>query len=357
MKTFLHDPLPSRILFGEGQSKKAVAELARLDARSAFILTSSSQSDAASAIAASLGERYAGTYLSTAQHVLQQSVDIVLEMTRQLEADLLIAVGGGSPIGLAKAIALESRLPILAIPTTYSGSEMTHIWGILQDGRKITGRDPIVKPIIVIYDPKLLTTLPPLVSLTSGINAMAHAVEALYADRATPVTALLAEEAVRCLAQSLPKVVAEPENLDGRAQSLYGAWLAAAVLDQVDMGLHHKLCHTLGGSFKMPHAQTHTVILPYAIAYNYSYASEAMDTLARALACDRSDVAGAVYDLSQKNGGPVSLEALGFEPRHIDEAAKIAVQKPYANPRPITLDGVRRLLVDAFAGARPLPLV
>jgi maleylacetate reductase len=253
---------------------------------------------------------------------------------------------------LAKAIALVSTLPILAIPTTYAGSEMTPIWGLTESGLKKTGRDPRVLPKTVLYDPTLTVTMPPMLSATSGMNSIAHCVEALYSKDANPIVSMLAEEGIRALAEGLPVVVREPANLDARSNALYGAWLAGMALGAVGMALHHKLCHTLGGTFNLPHAETHTVVLPHATAYTAPAAPEAMARVTRALGA--SSAAQGLYDLAASQGAPTSLAALGLKAGDLDKAADIAVQNPYYNPRPITRQGIRALLQDAFEGKRPL---
>ena len=190
-------------------------------------------------------------------------------------------------------------------------------------------------------------------SITSGINAMAHSVEALYAENRNPISSMMAEESVRNLALGLPQVANDPTDVEARTITLYGSWLAAAVLDQVGMALHHKLCHTLGGSFGMPHAEVQTVILPYAIAYNQSHAPDMVAAMARALNCNLADIAGAVQDISRQNDGPVSLKELNFKDENITEAAKIAAQNPYYNPRPVIEADIYDLLKQAYSGERP----
>jgi maleylacetate reductase len=286
-------------------------------------------------------------------HTPVESVDAAEMVCSASQTDLLVAAGGGSTIGLAKGLALRNRLSILAVPTTYAGSEMTPIWGLSQGGHKTTGRDPIVKPVVVLYDAKLTLTLPPEMVVTSGMNAMAHCVEALYAENANPITSLMAEEGARALADSIPAIIAQPDDLDARSEAQYGAWLAGTALGMVGMALHHKLCHTLGGSFNLPHAQTHTVVLPHATRYNSTHTPQAMAALARALGCPAEDVAGRLYDLSKKNGGPTSLAEIGFQANDLDRAAEIAARDPYYNPRPITLEGIRSVLARAFYGERP----
>jgi len=248
-------------------------------------------------------------------------------------------------------IALESPLPIIAIPTTYSGSEATPIWGLTEGGLKRTGRDPAVLPRTVLYDPDLTLGLPRGTSVTSGLNAIAHAVEGLYAEDANPVMSLLAEEGIRGLAAGLPRIFRAPADIEGRSDCLYGAWLCGTVLGSVGMGLHHKLCHTLGGSFGLPHAETHAVVLPHVTAFNEPVAPE-LARARRALGAAGS-AARALFDLAGGHGAPVALKDLGLAAGDLDRAAGIAMQSPYRNPRPVDRAGIRRLLEDAFHGRRP----
>ncbi|MFK7802609.1 MAG: maleylacetate reductase [Anaerolineae bacterium] len=345
--------LPSRVSFGAGRLATVREEAGRLGAQRALVLATKYQIDLAQHVAGLLGDLCVGVHAEAVQHVPYETVAAAIKKVDELQIDLLIAPGGGSTIGLAKGIVLERPLPILAIPTTYAGSEMTHIWGISKDGKKTTGRDPIVKPATVIYDPDLIRSLPAAMSITSGINAMAHAVEALYAENRNPISSMMAEESIRSLAAGLPLVAQNLSDLKARTDTMYGAWLAAVVLDQVGMALHHKLCHTLGGSFGMPHAEVHTVVLPYAIAYNQSHAPEMVAALSRALGCDPADIAGTVQDISRQNGGPVSLKELNFKEENLEEAAQIATQNPYYNPRPVDLAGIRQLLSATYLGVRP----
>ncbi len=351
--TFDYDILPSRVRFGPGRISEVKQAVMRLGLNQVLLLATPSQAALAENVAQSLGEKCAGMIDKAVQHVPYETIVETMEKVKHLQIDGLLTLGGGSTVGLAKGLALEMGLPIIAVPTTYSGSEMTQIWGITREGRKSTGRDPIVKPKTVIYDPELFISLPARLSLISGINAMAHAVEALYAENANPITSIMAEESIRQLARSLPEVAADPADIVARSASLYGAWLAATVLDQVGMALHHKLCHTLGGSYQLPHAETHTVILPYAVAYNHSHAPQAMAAIARAIGCDVADVAGAIQDLSRRNGGPVSLSELGFDAANLDEAAYIATQNTYPNPRPVERTAIRDLFENAYYGRRP----
>ena len=248
--------------------------------RRVLILHSPHCQEAANALSALLGDRLAGIYEGSAAHVPIEAAEAARAAASTLHADCCVAIGGGSAIGLAKAIALESSLVIIAAPTTYSGSEMTPIWGITQGGEKRTGRDTVVLPRVAIYDPRLTLDVPPQVAAPSGINALAHCVEALYAPDANPIVSLMAMEGIRALASALPRVATSPRDLDARADALYGAWLAGASLGAVEMGLHHKLCHVLGGSFNLPHAETHAIVLPHVIYYNREAAPAAIKQVA-----------------------------------------------------------------------------
>jgi len=284
-------------------------------------------------------------------HVPIEIAQQAREEAARLGADCCVAVGGGSTTGLGKAIALTSSLPILAIPTTYAGSEMTPIWGITEGGRKTTGRDPRVLPKTVLYDPTLTVTMPTQLSVTSAINAMAHCVEALYAKDANPIISLLAEDGIRSFAQSLPGIVKNPDDLNSRSKALYAAWLGGVSLGAVGMALHHKLCHTLGGTFNLPHAETHTVLLPHATAYNAPAVPEAMHRINAALGT-RGAPQG-LFDLAKSLGASLTLKEIGMKESDLDKAAEIAVQNPYYNPRPITKEGIRSLLQSAYEGRRP----
>jgi alcohol dehydrogenase class IV len=351
LRPFVHEALPSRVVFGAGSLQNLPEEIDKLGAARALVLCTPEQRAIGADIVVMLGTRSAGVFDGAAMHVPAEVAAAARDKAQRLNADCCVAIGGGSTTGLAKAFALTSGLPIVAIPTTYAGSEMTPIWGITEDGVKKTGRDVRVLPKTVLYDPALTLSLPASLSVTSGINAMAHCVEALYARDANPVISLMAEEGIRALAASLPEIVKQSGNLEARSGALYGAWLAGVSLGSVGMALHHKLCHTLGGSFHLPHAETHTVVLPHAVAYNASAAPEAIERVTRALGV-RSAAQG-LYDFAKSLGAPVSLQELGMTRDQLDRAADLAVQNAYYNPRPVTRDGIRALLEQAFEGRRP----
>ncbi|KAB1585273.1 maleylacetate reductase [Burkholderia cepacia] len=348
---FIYQARPARVIFGAGSLDHLEREVLELGAQRALVLCTPEQRDLAQYIVERLGARAAGLYDRATMHVPIEIARDAQAFARSCGADCAIAIGGGSTIGLGKAIALESSLPILAIPTTYAGSEMTPIYGLTEGGIKRTGSDARVLPKTVIYDPALTVTLPVELSVTSGLNAIAHAAEGLYANNANPVMSLVAEEGIRALARGLPGVRRDTADLGARGDALFGAWLCGMVLGNVGMALHHKLCHTLGGSFNLPHAPTHTVVLPHALAYNAAHAPDAMQRIARAIGTN--DAARGLYALALDNGAPVSLKAIGMQEADLDRAADLAAANPYWNPRPIERDGLRALLQDAFDGNLP----
>jgi maleylacetate reductase len=354
MERFVFQGTPSRVVFEWGALAKLPDELTKLGARRALILSTPEQRLLADQVNEVLKDRSAGVCAQAVMHVPVEVARAAREMARELDADCCIAIGGGSTIGLGKAIALESSLPILAVPTTYAGSEMTPIFGLTEGRLKRTGRDARVLPRTVLYDPSLTLSLPPAISAASGINAMAHAVEALYAEDANPIISLMAEEAIRALGEALPVVVREPDNREMRSRALYGAWLAGSCLGAVGMALHHKLCHTLGGTFNLPHAQTHAAMLPHTAHYNHGAAPDALRRVARALGgSDAADAGPLLFGLNGKLGIAAALADIGMPEDGLDEATELACASPYANPRRLERAAIRALLQDAWQGRAP----
>ena len=353
MIDFTYQSLPGRVVFGPGKLAVVKAEAEHLGIKRALVLSTPHQRNLADDVAARLGELAVGIYDQAVMHVPAETVADAMKVVTELEIDGCVSIGGGSTVGLAKAIALETGLPILAIPSTYAGSEMTPVWGLTKDGIKTTGRDPRVQPKTVIYDPELTVGLPDFISGPSGMNAIAHCVEALYSQTQNPVTSLMAEEGIRALGESLPVIVNEPGNIEARAKALYGAWLSGSVLGAVGMAIHHKLCHTLGGSFNLPHAEVHTVVIPHATDFNRHHAPQAMAAIGRALNVPAEQAAGALYDLAVAIKAPVALKDIGMTEADLDKAADIATTNPYYNPRPVDRDNVRQLLENAYQGIRP----
>ncbi|TLS46610.1 maleylacetate reductase [Streptomyces montanus] len=345
---FTYEALPMRVVFGAGSLAQLPQEARGLGLRRLLVLSTHGQRSLAENAATLLGDACAGIFAEARMHVPADIAAKALQAARDTGADGCVAIGGGSTIGLGKAIALKSGLPVVSVPTTYAGSEMTPIWGLTEGGRKQTGRDRSVLPRSVLYDPELTLSLPVDVSVTSGFNAIAHAVEALYAPDASPVISLMAEEGVRSLAAALPAVAAAPRDLDARTEALHGAWLCGSCLGATTMSLHHKLCHILGGTFDLPHAPTHTVLLPYVAAFNLPAAPDAERALRRALATD--DVPEQLARVAAELGAPRSLAELGLTEHDLAEVIAQAQSRPYANPRPAPADALRTLLTDALHG-------
>lgn len=351
MKDFVYNSQAGRVVFGAGSLQHLAREIDALGARKALVLSTPEQRASAEMIAELLGSRAAGIFDRAVMHVPIETAREARETARQLGADCAIAIGGGSTTGLGKAIALDSGLPIVAIPTTYAGSEMTPIYGITEDGLKKTGRDARVLPRTVIYDPALTLSLPLGMSVTSGINAIAHAAEGLYSPDSNPIMDLMAKEGIAAMGRALSALKNSARDLQARSDALYGAWLCGIVLGNVGMALHHKLCHTLGGSFNLPHAETHTIMLSHALAYNAAAAPDAMRSIAAALG--GTSAAQSVFDLAKDHGAPVALKDIGMNQDDLDTACDIAMQNHYPNPRPLERSAIRRLLQDAFEGTRP----
>ena len=351
MYDFTYIAQPSRVVFAIGSLDLIAREVEALGCKRALVLCTPPQRQQAESVAALLGGASAGVYDGAEMHVPIEGARKAREHAKAVGADCAVAVGGGSTIGLGKAIALESAIPILAVPTTYAGSEMTPVYGITEAGLKKTGKDARVLPRTVLYDPRLSATLPLGMSIVSGMNAIAHAAEGLYARDGNPVMSLMAEEGIRALAGGLIGIAGNEADMEARSQCLYGAWLCGTVLGHVGMALHHKLCHTLGGSFVLPHAETHTVVLPHALAYNAPAAPEAMARIAAAIGEPEAPLG--LHKLALRLGAPTALRDIGMKEEDLDRACEIALSNPYWNPRPIEWQPIRALLQRAWEGAPP----
>jgi maleylacetate reductase len=347
-RSFSYTALPMRVVFGAGSLAGLPAEIESLGFGRVLVLCGPRQEAIGKQVFASLGDRAVGVLPEARMHVPAEVAARAVEVASSLGADSCVAVGGGSSIGLGKAIAKELGLPVVAVPTTYAGSEMTPVWGSTADGVKRTGRDPRVLPVSVLYDPQLTVSMPAALSVTSGFNAVAHAVEGLYAPDASPIVSLMAAEGARALVTALPGIVADVTDLSARTEAQYGAWLCGSVLGATTMSLHHKLCHALGGTLDLPHAETHTVVLPHVLAFNAPAAPSAVAALSRAF--DTSDPARYLWDLADSLGAPGSLAELGMALSDVDRIADAVAASPYANPRPATRDEIAALLRAAWAG-------
>lgn len=351
MRSFVYAAAPVRVVFGAGTRDRVRAEVERLGGTKALVLCGPRGVTAARAVADALGPLHAGTFDGAAMHTPVDVTERALALLRELAADCLVAVGGGSTTGLAKAIAVRTDLPQVVLATTYAGSEVTPVLGETEGGRKVTRRSADALPETVVYDVELTTALPVGVSVTSAVNALAHAVEAMYSPQANPVTDGMALAAISGIAAALPAMAAAPDDLDARAELLNAAWLAGTCLGTVGMGLHHKLAHVLGGTFGLPHAETHTVLLPHVMAYNATAAPEAFARIAAALGARVAPAA--VFDLVSELRGPTSLRELGMAEADLAAAAGQALTERYPNPREPSAAGVLALLTDAWHGRRP----
>ena len=353
MDPFEYTANPSRVVFGPGSIRKLPAELQRQKLSAPLLLSTPQQVDQAAQLAQILtdaGVTAAGTYSNATMHTPSHITEEAMDFVKTKSADCVVSIGGGSTTGLGKAISVRTGLPHLCIPTTYAGSEMTPILGETQDGRKTTRSDPKILPGTVIYDVDLTMTLPASLSATSGVNAIAHAVEALYAQNRNPIISLMALEGTKALAEALPVIVEKPDDQKARERAQYGAWLCGVCLGSSAMALHHKLCHTLGGTFNLPHAETHTIVLPHALSYNAPAIPEVMRQLAEVLPGSDGDAIRGLNVLLEKLKVKRALKDFGMEEGGIAKAAELAGQAQYPNPRSVEEGPVRELIRRAWAG-------
>jgi maleylacetate reductase len=350
-QSFTYQVSPMRVVFGIGTIAQLPDELERLGVKRALVLASRRQQAELGDLAALTGDRVAGAFDGAVVHTPIAVTERAMRAVHELKPDGVVAIGAGAATGLSKAIALRTDQPQLILPTSYAGSEMTPVLGETVDGVKTTQASPKILPEAVIYDVNLTLSMPTQFSAISGLNAIAHAAEALYARDGNPITSLMAEEAIAKLGSSLPEVVARPSDIEARADALYGAWLCGVCLGTVGMALHHKLCHTVGALFDLPHAETHAVLLPHTIAYNTPAAPDQLGRAARALGAP--DAANGLFELSARLGAPRSLAEIGMPAGGIDKAAELATKNPYWNPRPIQQSAIRDLLRRAWSGALP----
>ncbi|RWO78145.1 maleylacetate reductase [Mesorhizobium sp.] len=351
-ESFVYSANASRVVFGAGSVGKVGEEVDRLGLQRVLVLSTPQQEDFALTVASRLAAKSVGVFAGAAMHTPVNVTEQAMRYIQEKDVDGLIAIGGGSTTGLSKALALRTDLPQIAIPTTYAGSEMTPILGETAKGQKKTITSPKVLPEVVIYDVDLTLSLPVALSGTSGINAIAHAVEALYAQDRNPIIDLMAGEAIGALAKALPTIRLDPGDKEARSLALYGAWLAGTCLGAVGMSLHHKLCHTLGGTFDLPHAETHTIMLPHALAYNAPAVPDAIDRLKRVLETD--DPSLALYELAGQVGAARALKDIGMPENGLVQARALALSNPYWNPRQLDENRIGRLLHRAYAGMPPL---
>ncbi|WP_370206468.1 maleylacetate reductase [Pararhodobacter marinus] len=351
MESFVFPGLTTRVVFGSGTLAQAGDELERLGQSRALILSTPHQEDEAQRLAEALGKRAAGVFAGAAMHTPVEVTQKAISAFEKSSAGAVVSLGGGSTTGLGKAIALRTGADQVAIPTTYAGSEMTDILGETSEGRKTTRRDPAIRPETVIYDVDLTRTLPVGLTVTSAMNAIAHAMEAFYAPDRSPVIELMCRDAMQAFKTGLPQLIADPQSQQARTRALYAAWCCSTALGYVSMALHHKLAHVFGGSFDTPHAETHAILLPYTTAFNEVAVPEALAPIAEAFG--GCSAGGGLWDFASEVGSPLSLQEVGISEADLDRAADLAVENRYSNPRPFERADIRALLQQAWDGARP----
>lgn len=350
---FDYESRPGRVVFGPGRRRELDRELTGLGVSRVFLVADAAASAIADEMVGQLGDLVATRWDEVVQHVPVDVAERARDAADAAGADVVVSIGGGSATGLAKAISLTSDRPIVAVPTTYAGSEQTTIYGLTGGRHKQTGRDARVLPRVVIYDAELTVGLSPRVTGASACNALAHSVEALWVAEANPVTTALSLEAIRAITASLPDVMARPADVNARGRLLYGAYLSGIALGTTSAGMHHKITHVLGGTFGLVHADAHSVVLPHVVAFNAPSLGPTLDRLAAALDTTGADAAGALWDLAHGSGIPTSLAELGLARDDLAEAAERAAHEITDNPRPVDADQLLALLQAAHAGTRP----
>ena len=349
---FVHETLPQRVVFAPGDVAAAVAaEVEALHAERVMLVASAREASLADPVAAAIPVVL--RHDEVVMHVPIEVATRAREAAANADVDVIVTIGGGSTTGLGKAVALTSErpggLPIIAVPTTYAGSEATNVWGLTEGETKTTGVDARVLPRSIVYDATLLTSLPADLAVASGLNALAHCVDAMWGPRVDPVDQALAGESIRGLAAGLPVVAGDSASVAGIEQTLYGAYLAAVVFASAGSGMHHKICHVLGGMFNLPHAQTHAVVLPHVLAFNAPNAPEAQERIAAAFG-----TATAVEGLAALRtavDAPRALRDYGMPEDGIAKAvAPILAAVPANNPTPVTPENITALLRAAWEG-------
>lgn len=351
MLNFTYRPLPWNIIFETGALQRLPGEVDKLGKNRVLVLTTANQKEQGEEIVKLLSGRAVGLFDQAMMHVPADTLAAAAEMAKELKVDCTVALGGGSTTGLGKALAAREGIDNIVIPTSYAGSEMTNIWAVTEAERKVTARDDCVVPTLTIYDPELTLTLPPTFAAVSGLNAMAQAVVNVATDKPNPIISSLAVDGIRALSHSLPLIINDPENMDARAEALYGASMAGAALGTGTTSLHHRLCHTFGGTFNTPHAETHAILLAHSVAYNSSATAEGTQKVAEALGSDNA--ATGLHELALNLGAPTALSEIGIEEKHLDKAVEVTLENPLVNPEPVTAERLKKLLTLALHGRTP----
>ena len=346
---FTYHSDPVRIRFGAGSAAALAAEADFHEINRIVVLCSKSRADLALRLTAGLGARRLAVCDASEPNMPRAAFERVLAELKRHDADGFVVIGGGSPIGLAKAAAATTKLPYLAVVTTYSGSEMAARWRIGIADNRISGEGRAALPATAIYDPELTLDLPARMSAASGMNAIAHAVESLYGIDTNPVVQAMAEEAIRRIGAALPRVVQNPRDLAARTEVLYGAWLAANF--RAEVGLEHAIAQRVRQWFDLDHAHTHAIATPYAIGFNADAAPDAMARISRALGA--ADAARGLYDLNVRLGLPTGLKGLGLREQDIGRAVEVVAAVKIDHPKPVSKADLTNIIAQAYAGEPP----
>lgn len=350
--TFDHATLGQRVIFGSGKAvENAVAAIDALSAQRVLLIADAFASEVSDAIASRAP--IVARIHDIVQHVPAERARAAVAIALDDSIDAILTIGGGSSTGLAKIVARDTGLPIIAVPTTFAGSEATDVWGITEGERKLNGSDPKVLPRVIVYDAELSASLPGHLALSSGLNAVAHAVDSLWAPRADPINQALGAESLRALVPALRGLKNDPHDLDAREQALYGAYLAAVAFASAGSGMHHKICHALGGAYGLSHSEMHATVLPYVTAFNVPAAPAAAERIATAFGGSPADVAETLRAFRDELGIRGGLKALGLAESAIADAAAIAFPLiPPSNPRSFTQDDIESIIGAAWRGEK-----
>ena len=346
--TLSHSP---KVVFARGALSTLAEEIALLSKKRILLISDESAAVHAKKVNEALGSLIVQSVDHVVMHVPDEFSAPIVANAQKNEIDLVISIGGGSATGLGKIVALDAHIDLMAVPTTYAGSEMTTIWGRTRNNQKLTGRDMAVLPKVTIYDPELTYSLPISISANSGMNAIAHAVEALYAPDVTSVISEAALEGVQVFSKGLRLLHSDVNNVDARDELLRGSMLCGFSLSNATMGIHHKICHTLGGMFDLSHASMHSAVLPWAAQYNQSFAQSQLNDVAKVLKAPSAAIG--LWDLAKEVGAETSLRNIGYPLEKSEEVADVISRATLVNPRPFDKQAVIDLLAHAYEGIRP----
>ena len=351
MMNFNYSTHKYSIIFGWNTIDRLQVEAERLGMKRVVVLTTPEQQAMGESVGKALGKFFVGVFPGAQPHTPFEATNAAAKFLEKGAIDGIVSVGGGSTIGLGKALVRRTDLPHITVPTTYAGSEVTPILGETREGNKETQSDPRLLPKLVIYDVNLSASLPVNIAILSGFNAIAHAVEAVYAQNRNPITSMMASEGIRAIATAMPAIAADQGDQVAREAILYGAWLCGTCLGTVGMSLHHKICHVLGGLYDMPHAQLHTAMLPHALAYNLPEIGEEKSYLVSALGTE--DIATKLFELALELGAEMRLSEMGLPEDGLEAVIERTLASPYWNPRKLESNALHDMLRHAFEGKPP----